>query len=95
MITSLFLALIWGAVWASILQFTRFGRWLAIKRTWLTVVIGVGVDLAISLRVIPRKEWVKLLAIITCSSVGIITRSLSNELSETLRDINDIKDPAR
>lgn len=73
------LAFAWGALWASFLQFTELGRWLADKRTWTTVVAGVGVDLLIALLVVPRSAWLRISAIITASSIAIIARSLINE----------------
>ena len=76
------LAVVWGAVWASVLQWTRFGQWLALKRTWITVVIGVGVDGAIALLVTPVTIWLHIAAIVAASSVGIIARAWVNEHSE-------------
>lgn len=73
------LALIWGAIWALFLQLHPWGQWLAIKRTWLTVVIGVGVDLALLLLVLDIRSWSTVVAVIAASSVGIIGRSLYNE----------------
>lgn len=81
------LALIWGVIWSAYLQFFRLGRFLAEKRTWLTVVIGVGVDLLILYPLVPRREWIKFFSIIALSSVAIIFRSLWNELAETLEMI--------
>jgi len=81
-----FLALFWGVLWAAILQWTQFGRWLAYKRTWITVVVGVGVDLLLALPLLPFAYWRRLLTIIGLSSLGIIARSLLNELSEE-RDV--------
>lgn len=73
------LATIWGALWAAYLQFTRYGHYLAVRRTWLTVVIGVGVDLLIALLVIPLESWLPFCLLIFASSLGIIARSLYNE----------------
>jgi putative flippase GtrA len=56
-----------------------WGKWLAIKRTWLTVVVGVGVDLALLLMVLDIHTWSIVAAVIAASSVGIIVRSLYNE----------------
>lgn len=41
----LVLAVIWGGIWAVTLQYVPLGRFLAARRTWLTVVVGVGGDL--------------------------------------------------
>lgn len=76
------LAVVWGAVWASILQWTRFGQWLALKRTWITVVIGVGVDGLIALLVTPVTVWGRIAAIVAASSIGIIARAWINEHAE-------------
>lgn len=76
------LALIWGIVWACLLQFTRWGRWLALYRTWITVVVGVGVDLIILLFLLPRSVWGLVLETIGLSAVGLIARSLWNEFSQ-------------
>jgi hypothetical protein len=82
----LFLALIlasfWGVLWAIFIQCTTYGRYLALRRTWLTVVVGVGVDLLIMLFVVPLTVWLLVCAIIAASSVGIIARSLYNELRD-------------
>lgn len=75
----LILALVWGCCWALLLQCTEWGRWLAIRRTWLTVVIGTGVDLLIAALVLDFDAWLRLCSIVAVSSVGIIFRSLVNE----------------
>lgn len=82
------LALFWGAIWAAFIQFSRFGRWLVNRRTWITVVVGVGGDLIILLFMIPFRIWIKFFSIVALSSVPIIYRSLFNELTETLEEIN-------
>jgi len=73
---------VWGLIWAAVLQYTPIGIFLALKRTWLTVVIGLGVDLLIALAVVPTEVWVKVLVIIAASSLAIIARSLINEWGE-------------
>ena len=73
------LALLWGALWALFLQLHPWGRWLAVKRTWLTVVVGVGVDLALLLLILDAHTWATVVAIIAASSIGVIVRSLYNE----------------
>ncbi len=75
-------ALIWGGLWAAYLQFTQYGRYLVLRRTWITVVIGVGVDLLLSLLVIDLHTWLTFASIIVASSVGVITRSLYNEIKD-------------
>lgn len=76
------LALLWGALWALFLQLHPWGRWLAHRRTWLTVVIGVGVDLALLAVLLDLAAWLTTAAIIAASSVGIIVRSIANERRE-------------
>ncbi len=79
---ALILAIVWGTVWAMALQFTSWGRWLAIRRTWITVVVGVaGVGL-IALLVVDIGAWLQLVAIMAASSLGVIIRSLINEFRE-------------
>lgn len=88
---ALFLALIWGGIWAAFLQFVPLGRFLAQKRTWITVVIGVGVDLLIILMVVPWEYWKLFALVIAFSSIGIILRSLANEWDESKEVFNALK----
>ena len=76
------LGAVWGAVWAAVLQHTGWGRWLAVRRTWLTVVVGVGVDLLLLLLVLDWHMWAQVVAIVAASSIGVIVRSLHNEHRE-------------
>lgn len=75
----LLLALFWGVIWACFLQFAPLGRYLAARRTWLTVVIGVGVDLLILALLLQLPQLLRVVAVIACSSLGIIARSVWNE----------------
>lgn len=81
-VSALFLACFWGLAWAAILQFTSWGRWLALRRTWVSVVIGVGVDLLILGFVLSLADWLQLVAVIGLSSIGLVVRSLYNEHRE-------------
>ena len=76
---AIILALFWGMIWGAFLQWNEYGRYLALRRTWIAVVIGVGVDLLIALLVTPLAVWLVVCAIVVASSLGIITRSLYNE----------------
>jgi hypothetical protein len=76
---ALTLGAVWGVVWAVCLQFTAWGHWLAMRRTWLTVVIGVGGDLLILLLIVPFETWLIAATVIAVSAIGIIVRSLVNE----------------
>ena len=60
----------------------RLGRWLAVRRTWLTVVVGVGADLLLLLLVLDWHQWAQVVAIVAASSIGVIVRSLHNEHRE-------------
>ncbi len=91
---TLFLALIWGGVWAAFLQFVPLGRFLAQKRTWITVVVGVGGDLLIASLVVPWDVWKWFALIVACSSLGIIARSLFNEWDEWKGILYAYKDAA-
>jgi len=83
-----------GGIWAAILQWTQIGRFLALRRTWLTVVIGVGVTLLIALPILGLVEWFKLLALFGLASLGIILRSVWNEWQE-MEDWLGHEDPGR
>ena len=80
--TVLLLAVVWGALWALFLQYHGWGQWLAVRRTWLTVVLGVGVDLALLLAVLDLATWLTVAGVIGASSIGIIVRSIANERRE-------------
>lgn len=79
---ALTLALIWGAIWAAFLQLTPWGHYLAVRRTWITVVVGVGIDLLLMLLVVPLATWFLIVGIIAASAIGIIARSLYNEITD-------------
>jgi hypothetical protein len=74
-----FLALFWGVSFAIFLQFTPAGRFLVRRRTWLAVVIGVGVDLVLMVTLLPLETWLMVVGVVGASSVGVILRSLFNE----------------
>lgn len=78
----LLLAFGWGVAWALVLQATEWGRWLALRRTWITVVVGVGVDLLLLLLVLPFEYWLQVALVVGLSSIGIVTRSLKNEYGD-------------
>lgn len=40
------LALLWGLLYSLFLWHTRPGRWLRLRETWVSVVVGVGGNLA-------------------------------------------------
>lgn len=82
--TVLLLAAVWGVVWALFLQHHPWGQWLAVRRTWLTVVAGVGVDLALLATVLDLATWLTVAGVIAASSVGIIARSIANERREDI-----------
>jgi len=89
---TLVLAAVWGGIWAAFIQFVPIGRFLATKRTWITVVVGVGVDLLIAWLVVPWEIWWKVVLIVAVSSVPIIVRSLANEWGEWREVLNGTKD---
>ena len=68
-------ALVWGVLLAVFLQYNRMGQFIAEKRTWLAVVIGVGADLLL----VTGAAWWEFWLIVALSSVGVIARSLINE----------------
>ena len=69
------LALLWGILWALAIQFTGWGKYLADRRTYLTVIIGIGMDLAIAF----NENWFTVFFVIGSSAIGIVIRSLINE----------------
>jgi hypothetical protein len=73
------LGLCWGTFWALVLQHTKMGKFWAQERTWIAVVIGVGADLVIAV----GGDWWTCTAVVACSSVGIIARSMINESKHT------------
>ena len=83
------LPFLWGAIWAAALQWTRLGRFLALKRTWLTVLIGVGGDLLFMLAFLNIEDWFRTLIILAASSIPIIFRSLANERADLREGIDD------
>lgn len=76
------LSLIFGIVYALLLQHTDRGRALATRMTWVSVVIGVGGNLLISLIVVPIQAWQRVAGVFALSSLGIIARSLINEIGD-------------
>lgn len=90
----LLFALIWGGIWASFLQISALGQFLARKRTWLTVVVGVGVDLVLAAVVVPLPAMLIVCAIFALSGMPIVLRSILNEHAETVETIRAIKDQA-
>jgi hypothetical protein len=82
--TVLLLAAVWGVVWALFLQYHPWGQWLAVRRTWLTVVAGVGIDLALLATVLDLATWLTVAGVIAASSIGIIARSIANERREDI-----------
>ena len=79
-------ALLWGILWACAIQFNRLGKFLVQERTWISVVIGVGVDLLIGI----GATWWVMWLVFAFSSIGIIARSLINE-HEYNPDVNSYK----
>lgn len=79
LIFRIFAGFAWGILWATYIQFNRHGQFLAKERTWITVVIGIGVDLLIAF----PASWVTVVLVIFASSLGIIARSLWNEQHQT------------
>lgn len=73
-----FAALCWGISLAVFLQYSKLGRFIANERTWLSVVLGIGVDLLIAW----NAPWLLTCAVIAFSSVGIVYRSIYNERYE-------------
>lgn len=86
------LAFVWGVLFSLFLQLHPLGQFLVVRRTWITVVIGGGVNLLIALMVLEFHAWVAMVVIFAFSSVGIIVRSLHNEFECKRGEIDAIKD---
>ncbi|MCK9629250.1 MAG: hypothetical protein M0R37_11765 [Bacteroidales bacterium] len=78
------LAFLWGIGLACFLQFSRIGQYIATARTWISVVIGVGVDLLLGI----GAAWWVMWLVVALSSLGVITRSLFNEHNEAEPALN-------
>jgi hypothetical protein len=85
----LLLGCFWGALWgigfAAFLQWVPIGQYIVERVTWLSVVIGVGVDLLI---LGPFIGWPVVMfasAVIGASSIGIVGRSLLNYQREHIQ----------
>ena len=70
-----FTAVVFGVIYSVFLQFAPQGQFIAERRTWLAVVIGVGVDLLIGF----NGNYAEICLVVAFSSLGIIARSLINE----------------
>ena len=85
------LAFFWGLCFALFLWLTAPGRFLRLRRTWLAVVIGVGVDLLIGLFVMDAEVWLRLVAVVAASAIGIIGACVSGEYVEHRDDLDDAR----
>lgn len=74
------LAGIWGVSLALVLQKTDFGRFLADRRTWVTVVVGVAGNLVIMRPLLSEETWGQVFNIFALSSIGVVARSLWKEI---------------
>jgi hypothetical protein len=71
--------IIWGVIWVSFLYGTKRGRWVRMYRTWITVVVGVGVTLLIQGVVFGVDVAVSALIVFAGSGTPIILASLYDE----------------
>lgn len=86
------LALSWGFVYATFLWLTGPGRFLRLRRTWVSVVVGIGVDLLIGLLVVEIAAWLRLAAIVALSGVGIVGFALfANEYGEHRESLDELR----
>lgn len=76
---AVFLAGIWGLVYAVWMQRTHAGAFFSARLTWLSVVVGVGLTLLIALIVIDVDLWLVLVSLFAASGTPIVIRSLINE----------------
>lgn len=76
------LALTWGLAWAGVLWLTAWGRYIRLQRTWLSVVVGIGIDLLIAALVLDLGRWLAVGLIIAASALAIIAACLAAEYRE-------------
>ena len=69
----------WGIILAVLIQYWDYGKFVANEQTWLSVAVGVGVDLLIAW----RSSWEVTGFVILLSSFGIIFRSIVNQSNRT------------
>ncbi len=86
-----FLALIWGLLWALVLEYVPLGRFLAARRSWLAVVIGIAGDLLLLRPVLSLSSWVRVAGVLAASSVGMILRGLAHEWRDHQEVLNRTK----
>lgn len=89
----LILAAVWGTGYALFLQ-TYPGRFLAARYTWVTVVVGIGMDMAIAAVCVGIEAAVSVTVLIGVSAVPIVARSLWNEMRD-VRVLHGDKDADR
>lgn len=92
---ALILGALWGGIWALTLQTTAIGQFLARRRTWITVVIGVAGDLLILLAIIPFDAWWQVCLIFASSAVAIVYRSQVNEFADQKEELVALQDQTR
>lgn len=78
LISRCFAGLLWGILFACFIQFHRMGQFVARERTWISVIICVGVDLLLGI----GGTWWEVWLIIALSSLGAIVRALISERRE-------------
>ena len=76
------LALLFGAFYALFLEFVPFGIWLVNRRTWMTVVGGVGAVMLIARQFVDPASWNLIALTFVWASGPVIGRSLIRELWE-------------
>ena len=76
------IAFSWGATWAACLQYTQWGRWLAQRRTWLTVVVGNGGTIASMTLFLDMALVASIVFVFFCAAIPIIARSFLNEFRD-------------
>jgi hypothetical protein len=86
------LGVVWGGVWATWLHLHPTGKWMRRKRTWLTVVVGVGVDFFIAFCFVPWECFWPVAAIVGLSGIPIIAWCLGNEQREDEELIDGISE---
>ena len=73
---------LWGVGYGMFLWLSPVGRWLRLRRTWLSVVIGVGMDLLIVLMAVDVAAWLVMVGVVASSGLGVVAMALGGEYED-------------
>ena len=82
LLSACLLGALWGIGWAMFLWMSAVGRWLRLRRTWLTVVVGVGMDLLIVRMAVDVAAWLVMVGVVACSGQGVVAMAWGGEYGD-------------